>query len=252
MLSYQVIGTASKTIVIAHGLFGSGRNWRAIAKRLSENFRVITVDMRNHANSFWSDQMTYFDMADDLAAVIRAEGGKAHVLGHSMGGKAAMILALRNPELLEKLVVADISPEAYGHSQMQYIDAMETLDLSDLETRSQADAALAEYIDDSSMRSFFLQSLEFTETGARWKLNHKALRNGMTSILGWPEVSGRFDPPCLFVTGAQSNYVSAKSKEKIRQLFPKARYTTLKNAGHWLHADQPKAFAETVGTFCQL
>ena len=251
MLEFQTFGEGSaQQLVIAHGLYGSGRNWRAIAKRLSRDFRVITVDMRNHAGSFWSNSMRYEDMADDLAEVITANGGRAMVMGHSMGGKASMVLALKSPELVERLVVADIAPVAYAHSQAQYADAMMDLDLIGIASRGEADARLAGSVDDPSMRAFMLQSLDLTDDSPRWMLNLEVLKREMPGIVGFPKVSGSFDGTTLFVTGAQSDYVQAKDRPLIKALFPSARFAKIKGAGHWLHADQPRAFIEIIQGFC--
>lgn len=248
MLNYDTYGEGETTLVIAHGLFGSGRNWRAIAKRLGRDMRVITVDMRNHAGSFRDDDTSYQAMAGDLVEVLGVVG-PARLLGHSMGGKAAMVAALQAPELIERLIVADIAPVAYSHTQEHNIDAMEAVDLSTISRRADGDAQLAAHVDDPALRSFFLQSLEIGEDGARWLLNLKALRAGMAGILDFPQVSGVYDGPALFISGRNSDYVDADGKAKIRALFSRPRFAALKDAGHWLHADQPKAFIATVHAF---
>ncbi len=248
MLHIDTYGDGETTLVIAHGLFGSGRNWRAIAKRLGQDMRVVTVDMRNHAGSFRSDDMSYLDMANDLADVLDSVG-PARLLGHSMGGKAAMVTALQSPEKVERLIVADIAPVTYSHTQIHNIEAMEAVDLPTVTRRADADQQLADHIDDLSLRAFFLQSLDIGPDGARWLLNHAALRGAMDQILSFPEISGLYQGPALFVIGRESDYVDAHGKERIRALFSKPRFAAIKGAGHWLHADQPKAFIETVRAF---
>jgi len=236
-------------VLIVHGLFGSGRNWGVIARRLADSHHVLTPDMRNHGDSPRSAEHGYEDLAADLAEVIDGHGGRAHVIGHSMGGKASMVLALRAPEKVASLMVADIAPVAYGHSQMQFIDAMRAVDLTQVTKRSDAVAQLAAHVADPALQSFFTQSLDVQ--GKRWKLNLDALASEMPKILGFPEVAGRFDGPVLFLSGGQSDYVLPEHRDKIRGLFPKARYAKMPKAGHWLHADDPRGFEASVRAFLQ-
>ncbi len=236
-------------LVIAHGLFGSGRNWGVIARRLAEARDVVTVDMRNHGTSPRQPTQSYPDMAGDLAEVIRFLGGKADLLGHSMGGKAAMQLALTEGALLRRLVVADIAPVAYAHDQSPHIHAMRSLDLSGLTTRGEADRRLTAFIPDPGLRAFFLQSLDLKAAPPQWRLNFDVLEAEMPKIVGWPGTEGRFDGPALFLTGSESHYVLPEHREMIRVLFPKARFAKLPGAGHWLHADRPREFEETVRVF---
>ncbi len=251
MLNIQTFGeTGAPRLMIAHGLFGSGRNWRAIAKRLSAELHVTTVDMRNHAGSFWTDEMTYPAMAQDLAEVIEADQHPTMLLGHSMGGKAAMALALTRPELIQRLIIADIAPVTYTHSHAHFIDAMQSVDMTHIANRAEVGAALTASVDDPALRAFFMQSVEIKDGQARWMLNLETLKRAMPDIIGWPDLSGRYDGATLFVAGADSDYIDQSGKAAIQPLFPSARFAKLKNAGHWLHADQPKAFIETVRLFC--
>ena len=240
-------GGAGRPLLIAHGLFGSARNWRSVARRLGEGREVIAVDLRNHGDSPWDDDASYDALAGDLAGTIEAAGGPMDVLGHSMGGKAAMRLALTRPDLVGKLVVADIAPVAYGHSQQHFIDAMKRVDATVVTTRAEADAALADGVEDAGVRAFLLQSLD--RKAGRWKLNLDALQSGMAGILSWPETGATFDGPALFVTGGASDYVGSEHRGAIRAAFPEARVVTLPDAGHWLHAEAPEAFVETVRIF---
>ena len=229
------------TLLIAHGLFGSGRNWGAIGKRLSDAFHVLAPDMRNHGDSPWCDTQSYPDMAGDLAGLL---DGPADVVGHSMGGKAAMMLALTRPDLVRRLVVADIAPVAYTHSQAHNIAAMRAVDLSGVTRRAQAAAQLDV---DETVKPFLLQSLD---TGARrWRLNLDVLEREMDSIIGWPEVDGRFDGPALFLSGGASDYVQPGHRDTIRALFPNARFARIPGAGHWLHAEKPQDFEKTLRVF---
>lgn len=237
------------TLVIAHGLYGSGRNWGVIARRLADRRDVVAVDMRNHGESPRFPTQSYPEMAADLAEVIESLGGPVDLLGHSMGGKASMQLALTRPDLIRRLVVADIAPVAYSHDQTRNARAMAALDLTQITTRAEADAALARDIDDPSLRAFFLQSLDLRQHPPRWKLNLPVLEAEMPKIVGWPGTEGSFPNPALFLTGALSSYVRPEHRDTIRALFPKARFAKLPEAGHWLHAEKPREFEETVRVF---
>jgi esterase len=237
-------GPAGATpLLIAHGLFGSARNWGVIARALAAGRMVRAVDMRNHGASPWVADHSYAAMAGDLAGLI----GEApqDVLGHSMGGKAAMVLALTRPGLVRRLVVADIAPVAYGHSQQAQIAAMRRVDLAHVASRAEALAQMQAA--SPQIGAFLLQSLDL---GARaWRLNLEVLEDQMPLILGWPEVAGVFEGPALFLTGEQSDYVQPAHRDRIRALFPRARFVRIKGAGHWLHAEQPTAFVAAVDAF---
>lgn len=198
--------------------------------------------MRNHGESPWFPSHTYADMANDLAEVIEAFGGNADVLGHSMGGKAAMVLALSRPELVNRLIIADIAPVAYGHSQQQNIDVMRELDLSNITSRADVTLPI-----DPALQAFFLQSLDLK--GKRWKLNLEALETHMPDILGFPELDGVFEQPTLFLSGANSDYVKPADRPGIRALFPAAKFAKIPGAGHWLHAEKPREFEAAVNVF---
>jgi len=172
------------------------------------------------------------------------------VVGHSMGGKAAMVLALTRPDLVSRLLIADIAPVAYTHSQIQFIEAMRAVDLSKVEKRSDAASQLAERIDDPTRQAFFTQSLDLK--AKRWKLNLDTLANEMPEILGFPDISGSFEKPTLFLAGANSDYVVPEHRPIIRTLFPKARFAKIPNAGHWLHADRPREFEASIRAFLTL
>ena len=245
MLNVIEHGASGRPLVIAHGLFGSGRNWGVIAKRLSATRRVICVDMRNHAGSFWSDEMTYEAMAADLTEVLEPQGD-ADLLGHSMGGKASMMAALQGAPM-RRLIVADIAPVTYTHTQTPLIDAMEAIDISSVETRGEADAALVAQVEDPGIRAFLLQSLDIKAKA--WKLNLNALRANMNAIIGFPEVAGQCEKPTFFLSGAASDYVQPDARPVIKTLLPKARFAKLNGAGHWLHAEKPREFEAAVAAF---
>ena len=250
MLATTLTGAATDRppLVIAHGLFGSGRNLGVIAKRLSDERLVLTVDMRNHGDSDFLPSHSYADLAADLAEVIAAHGGRADVMGHSMGGKAAMLLALSHPDLVHRLVVADIAPVAYGHSQTHLIQAMRHVDLSRVDTRRDADDQLRPLVAEDGVRAFLLQSLDVK--GQRWRLNHDVLEAYMDQTTGWPaDVTGQFSGPVLMLSGAESDYVQPDHRAVIKGYFPKARFAKITGAGHWLHADKPRAFEAAIRAF---
>jgi esterase len=234
-------------LLIVHGLYGSARNWSVINKRMSDSRRVIAVDQRNHGDSPWFDTHSYLDMAQDLAQVVEHNGAPMDIMGHSMGGKAAMVLALTRPDLVNRLLVADIAPVAYGHDQSQYIQAMQSIDLTHMEKRSEVAQALSDQVTDPALQSFFTQSLDLVNK--RWKLNLDVLLREMHHVLGFPDITGAFDKPTLFLSGANSQYVLPDHRPKIKQLFPNAVFAKIPKAGHWLHAEQPRAFEQTLRVF---
>ncbi|NNE79601.1 MAG: alpha/beta fold hydrolase [Silicimonas sp.] len=238
--------TDKPSLLIAHGLFGSARNWGVIAKRFSGTRHVTSVDMRNHGESPWSDAHSYPDLADDLAHAI---SGTSDVLGHSMGGKAAMALALTYPDRVRRLIVADIAPVAYSHTQQPMIDAMRTVDMSKITSRRDADTQLETVVDDPGVRAFLLQSLDVP--ARRWRLNLDALEAEMPSIIGFPTMSGSFEGPTLFLSGTESDYVTRDHRPDIKSYFPSARFAKIPNAGHWLHADNPRAFEAAIAAFLE-
>lgn len=235
-------GPAGTPLLIAHGLFGSARNWGVIAKRLSQTRPVVAVDMRNHGSSPWHDTQSYTDMADDLARVMNQP---MDVLGHSMGGKAAMTLALRNPDDVKRLVVADIAPVSYSHTQMGPITAMRRVNLDDVASRADARDQLGPL--DPGVPDFLLQSLDMKEK--RWRLNLDVLAAEMDKIIGFPDISGTFTGPTLFLSGGNSDYVTSEHRPHIKSLFPAARFAKIPGAGHWLHAEKPREFEAAVAAF---
>lgn len=242
---------AGPPMVIVHGLFGRRRNWQAIQKQLARTHRVIAADLRNHGDSPWNDTMTYPAMAEDLVALIKGlDAGPAILVGHSMGGKASMQLALDHPELLAALVVIDIAPVPYNNDYSGYISAMRNIPLSKLERRSDAEAYLTDEIDERGIRNFLLQNLEQTDDGFAWKVNLDAISKSMPTILDFPDMAGKqYDGRALFIAGAHSDYVKREDRDVIASLFPRARHLKIKDAGHWVHAEKP---AEIVSTLEQV
>jgi esterase len=240
-------GGSGTPLILAHGLFGSGRNLGPLARRLALDREVHVVDMRNHGDSPWFADQSYESMAADLADVIETLGAPMAVFGHSMGGKAAMALALTRPELVAALVVGDIAPVAYSHSHLVNAQAMMRIDPETTTSRKEADALLAADIKDAGTRAFLLQSLDLAEK--RWKLNLEVLARDMERVTGWPAIKGRYDGRALFLSGANSPYVLPEHHPAILDQFPNARFQKLDGAGHWIHADKPVETAEAIAGF---
>nr|WP_186827223.1 alpha/beta fold hydrolase [Paracoccus aurantiacus] len=239
-------------VVLVHGLFGSAKNLGGLERRLDGGRKVIAVDMRNHGDSPHDPDHSYPALAGDLAEVIKAHGGVADIVGHSMGGKAAMVLALSRPEMVRRLAVLDIAPFGYSHSQQEYVDAMLALDLDGLRLRSEADKRLAQHVDEPGVRAFLLQSLDLKADPPRWKLNLPVLSDQMALLTGWPDGLPKraFEGPALFLAGGESDYASPGARaDAIRDYFPQAELQYIPNCGHWLHAEEPKRVADAVAAF---
>ncbi len=250
-LFFKNFGDGGRPLVILHGLFGSGRNWASIANTLAATNRIYALDLRNHGASPQAGTMTYADMADDVARFIESHGIKAPiVLGHSMGGKVAMQLALERPDMTASLIIVDIAPVTYGHDMTDYVAAMQMLDLSGSMRRGELEEELRGKVADPGVTAFLMSNLERTKEGFRWRINLTAIAAGMSGIAGFsPPAGATFSGPVAFIKGEHSAYIRDRHKAKIAELFPKARTVTIKDAGHWVHADQPKAFLKTVQAF---
>lgn len=249
-LSINELGEGTPVIIL-HGLFGRRRNWQAIQKRLATDARIITADMRNHGDSPWDDEMSYPAMATDLARLIKElDAGPCFVVGHSMGGKAAMVLALTEPELVKGLMVIDIAPVPYKHTYQPYIDAMRKVPLDELERRSQAEDYLEDAITDPGIRAFLLQNLGQDDEGLKWQVNLSAIENGLPNLLGFPnDIGDPYDGPSLFLRGGASDFVEDAHLPIIDSLFPMASHADIHGAGHWVHAEKPEEVIRQIGDF---
>ena len=239
-------------VAILHGLFGAGRNWATVAQRLAAQHRVVALDLRNHGASPWADGMDYAELAEDFRATMYALGHRRFaLLGHSMGGKAAMMAALAHGEEIERLIVVDIAPVAYPPRHLGYVRAMRALDLSAITRRSEADAALAPTVGDAAECAFLLQNLVFEDGHARWRLNLAAIEREMPRLAGFPAIppGTTYHGPALFIAGGRSDYLLAEHGPEIGRLFPNARIARIADAGHWLHAERPQAFLDLVEPF---
>lgn len=238
-------------LIILHGLFGSGTNWNSQARQLARQFDVILPDLRNHGRSFHAPDMSYSVMANDVRLLMdELQLDDALVLGHSMGGKTAMVLALESPERVAALMVADIAPVSYhGPGNMPLIEALQRLDLGSLGSRSDADAALAAAIPERMIRQFLLTNLQYAETDYSWRIPLDILADRLPELEAFPQIDASYQRPALFVYGAESDYVTPEAHASIRRYFPSAELHAIPKAGHWLHAQQPQLFAETIQQF---
>jgi pimeloyl-ACP methyl ester carboxylesterase len=242
------VGHGPVSYVFLHGLLGQGKNWATIGKALSPASSLL-VDLPDHGQSPWSDDVSYEGMADAVIDLLRGldQPSPVTLVGHSMGGKVAMLVALREPSLVGRLVVVDISPTVRTADEfVGYVDAMLGLNLQTIATRGDADDQLKAAAPDETVRGFLLQSLQRTHTGWAWRPNLVGLRGSLARIGGWPEPSGTYDGPVLWFRGERSSYVTEDDLPAMRTLFPKVRLVTIKNAGHWVHADQPAVLTDSL------
>ena len=258
-LHTTALGDRGSLVVFAHGLFGQGRNWTQVGKALADPVRahphrVLLVDLPHHGRSGWSDDFDYLTVADQVAGLLSADDPVA-LVGHSLGGKVAMVLALRHPDLVERLCVVDVAPVAYDRlSQFEgFVSAMKGLDLDSLSGRGDADAALAEAVPDPTVRAFLLQNLRRDGDGWRWQANLDVLGADLPEIGGWPEERLADTPPyagpVLWVAGARSDYVTPAYADAMDRWFPTNRLVTVKQARHWVHSEQPEVFLEVLRRF---
>jgi len=250
-LHYSATGSGPPLIVM-HGLFGSSRNWHSQVRRFAGSFEVFAIDLRNHGQSFHADEMSYAAMAADVARLLERLGlSDCRVLGHSMGGKAAMTLAIQNPKLVSRMVVADIAPLAYYHHYDDLIETILALELDGSESRTQIDHALRPNIPEDQLRAFLLQNLVRESTGWRWRINWRVIQRDMEALTHFHEMprDWRGELPTLFIRGANSDYIDDAGIEVIERHFANASIATIAAAGHWLHAEKPEEFSQLVLDF---
>jgi pimeloyl-ACP methyl ester carboxylesterase len=246
------VGENGPDFVVLHGLFGSGKNWRSFAGSLEEDFQVWTLDARNHGDSPHADSMSYQQMAEDVVRFFdENELENVILLGHSMGGKTAMQLALQFPDRIAALIVVDIAPVCYDHQQKQLklIEAMQGLHLAAEMSRSDIEKKLALKIPEKRLLSFLMTNLYRQNGQFQWRIGLEQIAAGMPYLLNYPEVNSVFEGPVQFIGGENSAYLKFEYHALIRKKFPESRITMLKNCGHWLHVEQPAAFQKTVNEF---
>lgn len=228
-------------LMLLHGLFGSSANLRGLVHALANRWRVLAVDLRNHGRSPHYDSMTYAEMAGDIRELLDGlDIARATLIGHSMGGKVAMVLALTEPDRVTSLAALDIAPVSYARRYDNLIAALQSLDLTGLGSRQEADRRLRVGIPNHALRLFLLQNLLREDDRFVWRLNLAALASNMDELLGFPEFeAARYPGPVLFLRGGNSGYLEPASHGVIHARFPKAAIETVPGAGHWLHVEQP-------------
>lgn len=251
-LHAEVIGSGPP-LLIFHGLFGSGTNWRTLAKHVfAKEYETHLIDQRNHGDSPHNEQFNYQVMAQDILDYIEYNSIQHPIaLGHSMGGKALMQAAVTEPSVFKKIIIVDIAPRAYGASLRPIIKALESLDLS-APNRNELDSALAKTLPTASLRAFLLKNAKrLPDGGFQWRVNLKAISKSYDNINETLELSQTFTGPTLFIRGEKSDYIRDEDLVTIRTHFPSANLVTIPGAGHWVHYEAPKPFAAEVSAFLQ-
>ena len=256
------LGDAGPRVLFLHGLFGQGKNWTTLARSLSATAQVTLLDLPDHGRSAWSEHLSYAAMAESIGDALRAASGDEPyaVVGHSMGGKVAMALALLRPTLVERLVVVDVAPVPTGpmSSFGRYVEGMRAVDLEHLPDRATAEATLEPFVPDPVIRGFLLQNLRREGGRWRWQMNLRLLGDELSEVAGWPDLRGepwRAEPyrgPVLWVRGGASDDVRPEHGAAMRALFPRVQSVAVKGAGHWVHADQPAVFEAVLRRFLHL
>lgn len=248
-LNYKKLGNG-KPLIILHGLFGSLDNWFTISKELKDHYTLYLVDQRNHGDSPHSEEWNYLVMIEDIYELLEKEKlEKIYLMGHSMGGKTAMNFALKYPEKVEKLIVADIAPRYYAIHHQSILEGLNTLDLNKIHSRKEADQELAKYIPEIGVRQFLLKSLGRDSEGFMWKINLPVITANINEV-GKALPDGKsFSGPTLFLGGSNSSYIQQSDLDDIDAFFPNNEVEFIAGAGHWLHAEQPEAVVAEIRKF---
>ncbi|MGB3464366.1 MAG: alpha/beta fold hydrolase [Cyclobacteriaceae bacterium] len=249
ILNYRKYGKG-EPLIILHGVFGSSDNWQTLGKQFAEHFEVYLIDQRNHGNSFHHDKFNYQVMADDLLALINKEGLKiVNLLGHSMGGKTVMHFACHFPNLVDKLIVVDITPKNYPPHHQKIFEAFHAVNLQEIKTRGEADQQMSTVISDFGTKLFLLKNLKRTSDGFSWKVNLPVIEKNILEVGRGLEENDVFNGETLFIGGGASDYITNDDHPLIRKHFPKAKIEMIAGAGHWVHAVKPKELYESVENF---
>lgn len=249
LLNYQDKGTG-QVLVLIHGLLGSLDNLNMVARGFHTSYRVISIDLRNHGSSGHLAEMSYDTLAKDVFETLDSIGiHRFHLLGHSMGGKTAMVMASQQPERIAKLIVADIAPTTYPHRHQAIFEGLNAIDLTQIKNRNDADAMLSQYVEEAGIRQFLLRNLQKTEHGFGWKMALDLIIASYPDITGFPKLTTGFNGATLFIKGSESNYIEPKHRAEVARLFPVATAKIIQGAGHWLHAEKTVIFNKLVKDF---
>lgn len=247
----QVSDESAPWLVLIHGLFGDMDNLAVVRRHFAVTHNIINIDLPDHGKSPHLDTFSLQACADGIKqAVNQTTEAKVTLLGHSLGGKAAMLCALQNPELVSRLIVADIAPATYDARHNSIIEGLRSVDMQQVSKRSDADKQLAAYIPETGIRQFLLKSLTQNDQGQwHWRFNLEGLAASYDNVRGWPHTDLQFSLPTLFIKGNESDYLLAEHQSAIATLFPKAKAHIVEGAGHWIHAQKPDAFNSAVEGF---
>ncbi len=252
MLNTTQIGTRAPRLAFLHGLFGQGKNWTAIARGLLPDVSSVLIDLPNHGRSPWTEDFSYRSMADAVAEEISKLEVPPVLVGHSMGGKTAMTLALTHPRSVAALVIIDIAPDdsSHGYGFGRLVDTLRNAPVGDFSDRIEADRALSAQLPDATLRAFFLQNLHRTQQGFAWQLNLDLIAEALPEISGWPsDLGGPSDVPVLWVRGGESGYVRDEHIRPMTRLFPRTQLVTIPGAGHWVNSDAPDELVSAIREF---
>ncbi|WP_102795073.1 alpha/beta fold hydrolase [Bowmanella denitrificans] len=248
-LNYQISGQG-QPLVLLHGLFGSLENLGGIRRELEDQYQIIAVDLPDHGRSAHSQTFSYQAYSDQILALCKQLGlEQVILLGHSMGGKVAMTIALHHPALVSRLIVADIAPVAYNDRHSQVFAGLNAVNLPNLTDRRQADAQMATHINEAGVRQFLLKSLTYEQDTWQWRFNLALLQQCYGDIIDWPFKGLSYNGPTLFIKGGRSDYLQAAYRDTIAAQFPSSQGRIIADVGHWLHAEKPAAFGKIVRDF---
>lgn len=249
---YSKIEGSGKPLLILHGFLGMSDNWKTMAMQFAaDGFEVHLLDLRNHGRSFHSEEFSYEVMAQDVYEYCIANNlEKVNILGHSMGGKTAMLFSVTHPELVEKLIVADIGPKFYPQHHQTILAGLNAVDFTKKPSRNEVEEILSRYVTDFGTRQFLMKSLYWQEPGQlAFRFNLSVFNKNIEEIGKALQENVVFNKPTLFIRGENSNYILDEDFDYIKNHFPDSRIETINNAGHWLHAENPRLFYEITSSF---
>lgn len=251
ILHSKIVGSGEKHLLVLHGLFGQLDNWNTLGKYFGEEFTTHLIDLRNHGRSFHNDDSSLTAMTQDIVNYMDANSiEKAHLLGHSLGGRIVIDFAMQYQDRLDYLIVADMSPKAYEPHHNAIFKALKSVNFEEVTSRKDVEKTLEEYIDEVGVRQFLMKNVYSVENGKyAFRFNLSSLDNYYQELIGFELLKGEFDGPTLFLGGEKSNYILAEDEMIIKERFPNAEIKKIANAGHWLHAENPKDFVTEVMNF---